>query len=1070
MAQKQINPRGPQAAGDSHPAVHRGDPQGAPGRGGNGPRQVSLPTSHPSAGAPQRRSSPAAAARAFPSPGQVAANDDMPSIGGLIYALQQRPSKSPFVMALAASVVWFVLGCLIAWAVIDKNAGRINGLADVFATPSVVAVMATVVIPIALFWFLAVLVWRAQELRLMSSAMTEVAVRLAEPDKMAEQSVASLGQTVRRQVAAMNDAISRALGRAGELEALVHNEVAALERSYTENEHRVRNLISELASEREALANNSERVGEALRGVGAQITREIAAASEKASVALTQSTAGLADSLTSRGHKITAAVTAAGAAIDEKLAERGSRITEQLVKHGAQAAETLRQTSLDVTRAIQETSDRSAAAISAKSNTLVASVMSMSERVGREIPALLERLGGEQNRLSGIIEHATKNLSALEGALSERTQTLGSTLADRTKMLQTVLTEQSRVIDESMAERIQSLETVLNRRAQHLDTTFGQRAQLLDAALAERAQAMETSLTERAQAMESTLSRQTGAIRETLDQHARAVEQSLSRQTQSIEHVVGSNSQAIQRAVEELAARSGAGSEALSNQAQVLKEVSGHFLGQVQALTKRFEDQGSSIMNAARALEVSNSKVDTIMESRQAQLGKLLEGINTRANELDRMMNNYSRMLEYSLTQAEARARKVAETLTRDSAEKSQAAAQELERLRADAQSHTTRAVTELKASFSVLSEQIQQQLKSLSSRVTETSRQVKDSAQQATVELEFAQSELRRQAKSIPEASRQSASAMRKALQDQLAALESLSDLASRHSGGSVMTKTGEPRQLIDAQMRQGATKSGGQIQVEMDNGRQAPQAAYPTAAGVKDSGRGPSTSPAYGASQEEGYGQPWRSSSSPEAAETPPPVSAGPAPYESEAAPAAPAPRQSAPATDTGQERRGGKWSLGDLLARASEPDDDVFGSPEQGYGAPDEGVDSAESMKLGADIKPLQESGSMFFDMKDIAAAIDYNMVAEVWRRYHRGETNIISRDLYTRQGQGTFDQVKRRYDSDGTFRTIVERYLADFERLLKDASKADPKGQTVQKHLMSETGRIYLLLAHASGRMG
>ncbi len=55
--------------------------------------------------------------------------------------------------------------------------------------------------------------------------MTEVAIRLAEPDRMAEQSVASLGQAVRRQVSFMNDAISRALGRAGELEALVHNEV-----------------------------------------------------------------------------------------------------------------------------------------------------------------------------------------------------------------------------------------------------------------------------------------------------------------------------------------------------------------------------------------------------------------------------------------------------------------------------------------------------------------------------------------------------------------------------------------------------------------------------------------------------------------------------------------------------------------------------------------------------------------------------------------------------------------------------------------------------------------------------
>lgn len=270
----------------------------------------------------------------------------MPSIGGLIYALQQRPSRSPFLIALVASVVWFALGLLVSWAVFQKTIDLSGSATDIFSNPAILAVIATVVVPIALFWFLSILVWRAQELRLMSSAMTEVAVRLAEPDRMAEHSVASLGQTVRRQVAAMNDAISRALGRAGELEALVHNEVAALERSYTENENRIRNLINELASEREALANNSERVSEALRGVGSQVTREITAASEKASQSLSHASSNMAEAFATRGHKITAAVTAAGTAIDEKLAERGARITEQLVKHGAQAAETLRQSSL----------------------------------------------------------------------------------------------------------------------------------------------------------------------------------------------------------------------------------------------------------------------------------------------------------------------------------------------------------------------------------------------------------------------------------------------------------------------------------------------------------------------------------------------------------------------------------------------------------------------------------------------------------------------------------------------------------------------------------------------------
>ena len=182
-----------------------------------------------------------------------------------------------------------------------------------------------ILVPIAIFWFLALLVWRAQELRLMASAMTEVAVRLAEPDKLAEQSVASLGQTIRRQVAAMNDAISRAIGRAGELEALVHNEVAALERSYSENELRVRGLISELASEREALTNNSERVSETLKGVGAQVARDISAAS---------------------------------GSIDKKLAERGLQLTELLVARSNEAAEQVQKAQAKVAEHVPGLLDR----------------------------------------------------------------------------------------------------------------------------------------------------------------------------------------------------------------------------------------------------------------------------------------------------------------------------------------------------------------------------------------------------------------------------------------------------------------------------------------------------------------------------------------------------------------------------------------------------------------------------------------------------------------------------------------------------------------------------------------
>ena len=207
---------------------------------------------------------------AAPPRARIAANDDAPSIGGLIFALQQKPSNRPFMLAAAGSGGWLAVGGLLAWAMLAPEIARSSFL-EALASPIMIIVAATIFLPIALFWFLALLVWRAQELKLMSSAMTEVAVRLAEPDRGAEQSAASLGQAVRRQVSFMNEAISRALGRAGELEGLVHNEVASLEKSYGENEHKIRGLIQELAGERHALVSTTDKVSETLKAMGSEV-------------------------------------------------------------------------------------------------------------------------------------------------------------------------------------------------------------------------------------------------------------------------------------------------------------------------------------------------------------------------------------------------------------------------------------------------------------------------------------------------------------------------------------------------------------------------------------------------------------------------------------------------------------------------------------------------------------------------------------------------------------------------------------------------------------------------------
>ena len=75
----------------------------------------------------------------------------------------------------------------------------------------------------------------------------------------------------------------------------------------------------------------------------------------------------------------------------------------------------------------------------------------------------------------------------------------------------------------------------------------------------------------------------------------------------------------------------------------------------------------------------------------------------------------------------------------------------------------------------------------------------------------------------------------------------------------------------------------------------------------------------------------------------------------------------------------------------------------------------------------------------------------------------------RSIYTAEGRSAFDEVTERYKNEVDFHRTVDRYLTDFEWLLRNVEQKDPSGRTLQNHLVSDSGRVYLFLAHASGRL-
>jgi hypothetical protein len=157
--------------------------------------------------------------------------------------------------------------------------------------------------------------------------------------------------------------------------------------------------------------------------------------------------------------------------------------------------------------------------------------------------------------------------------------------------------------------------------------------------------------------------------------------------------------------------------------------------------------------------------------------------------------------------------------------------------------------------------------------------------------------------------------------------------------------------------------------------------------------------------------------------------------------------APRASRAAQPPSAERTQTGW-LSDLLSRASRDEPPARGAPPPVPPA----ADALDSIASG------------------IANLIDPDAAAEMWDRWRRGDNSAFSRRLYTAEGQQTFDEIRRRCRADAQFRDTVERYTQEFERLLAKVGQNDRDGSQARAYLLSDSGKVYTMLAHASGRMG
>lgn len=918
----------------------------------------------------------------------------MPSIGGLIFALHQKPSRRPLTIAGVASAVWMLVGCGLGYAMLAPEWSKASGIAGLLGKPQAMIVAAAIIIPIALFWLLALLAWRAQELKLMSSAMTEVAIRLAEPDRMAEQQIASVGQAVRRQVSHMNDAVSRALGRASELEALVHNEVASLERSYMQNEHRIRGLLQEMSGERVALVNTSEKVNISLKELGTEIPTLIDRLGEQQlklakfiedagrnlvalESSLAHNTGQLATAVGTRTEELRGLLTDQTQQIDSVMAGRTQQL-QSIMGDGTQQLNTM----------LAQGHEAIATALEGTTTTLDARLTSHAATV-----------------TTALVDHT----EVLEGVFDTFSVGLNAALGERTEGIQTVLEEYTRALDQTMESRQQQLDGQLVARTKALDDAFAQRVALFDDTILRSTIAIDSAVADKARALSTAL-----------ETHAKEIGQVLGQQAGQLDEQIMHGVHAVRRASENVTRQSLKAIEGLAGQADLLKNVSENLVNQIGGVTNRFDQQGQTIMRAANALETANFRIDKTLQNRQLELSETLDKLSGKAESIDRVLGGYSTSLEGTFNEAENRARSVGEQLTRTTEERSRQALGEIERMQVAASGETDRALADLRTRFSNVSREVHDEIGTMSQRFADSSEEMRRQAQRTLADIESEQQRLRQQMERLPEATRASAETMRSSLQDQLKALEQLSQLSTREAARAEISpplSSLQPAREVAAQPAQPSPRSISSVTQRLASELAAARGRAEPASMV------PSPMPSAPVPQP----TPLTLQPTPAPVTTAPPARVAPPGMASP-----PAVRPAAAATNG----RDG-WSLGDLLARASEDEE-------------------ANRSTTGINIAA-------------IARALDATTASAIWSRFRAGQRGVMVRSIYTVDGRAAFDEVHRRYKTEPPFRDTVDRYMVDFEQLLRDGDQRDASGRTAQSYVTSDSGRVYLFLAHASGRL-